>query len=92
MVRRVHSIGANGSQIVRSDIAVSSSTALTLSLASTLTPIPPALIKRKLPHMRLIELLRVKAKPFSKIEMLTTPEFHSITIDFDDSHPTIRSK
>jgi hypothetical protein len=45
---------------------------------------PPALIERKLPHRRFIEFPRVKGKTVSKIEMFTTPGFHSITIDFDD--------
>ena len=45
---------------------------------------PPALIERKFPHTRFVEIPQVKGRTVEKIELFTASEYHSITIDFED--------
>jgi hypothetical protein len=43
-----------------------------------------ALIERKLPGRRFVEFPRMKGRMVEKIELFTTPEYHSITVRFQD--------
>lgn len=44
---------------------------------------PPALIERRFPHTRFVEIPQVKGKTIEKVELFTASEYHSITIDFE---------
>lgn len=45
---------------------------------------PPALIERKFPHTRFVEIPQMKGRTIEKIELFTASEYRSITIDFQD--------
>lgn len=45
---------------------------------------PPAMIERKFPHTRFIEIPQMKGRTVEKVELFTTTEYHSIIIDFQD--------
>src|SRR5947208_7324317 len=49
------------------------------------TPASFALIKRTLPHRKFVEFIEVKGRTVEKIEFYTTGDFHSISIDFQDT-------
>ena len=43
-----------------------------------------ALIERQLPHRKFVEFTEMKGRTVEKIELFTTGEYHSISIDFQD--------
>ncbi len=43
-----------------------------------------ALIERKLPGRRFVEFPRMEGRTVEKIELYTTPQYHSITVHFQD--------
>ena len=42
------------------------------------------LIERKLPFRKFVEFLHMKGRLLDKIELFTTPEHHSLTLNFQD--------
>ena len=42
------------------------------------------LIERKLPHRKFVEFTEMKGRTVEKIELFTTGEYHSISINFQD--------
>jgi hypothetical protein len=45
---------------------------------------PPHLIEKKFPGRKFVEFPEMKGRTVEKIEVFTTPEYHSITIAFQD--------
>src|SRR5690348_10663397 len=48
------------------------------------TPASFPLIERSLPHRKFVEFTEMKGRTVEKIELFTTGEYHSLSIDFQD--------
>src|SRR2546421_12120479 len=48
------------------------------------TPASFALVERKLPHRKFVEFTEMQGRTVEKIELFTSGEYHSVSINFQD--------
>ena len=46
--------------------------------------VPFSLVERKFEGRKFVEFTQMKGKTLDKVELFTTPEYHSISLDFQD--------